>query len=608
MSEAASIPVPNPVPNAPTAETSPPLIVQGDMTILLEVAHPMHDEARDAIAPFTELVKSPEHVHTYAISHLSLWNAASAGHSSTEVLGTLRRYSRYALPANVVFEIETFMERYGQVRLLREPGGLVLEADDPAVLEEICRHREVAAYVEEPPRNGRALLKPHARGAVKVALTQIGFPAEDLAGYAQGKPLELSLRETTLEGKPMHLRDYQDAAARVFYSGGSEKGGSGVVVLPCGAGKTVVGMATMARCKCHTLVLTTNVTAARHWIREILDKTTLTADQVSEYTGDYKSISPVTVATYQILTYRKRKTEEYPHFGLFSENPWGLILYDEVHLLPAPVFRISADMQATRRLGLTATLVREDGKQKEVFSLIGPKRYEVPWKQLEAQGWIATAVCTEIRVPLRQSERLTYALADLREKTLLASTNPEKIPVVKELLSRHKGDRVLIIGQYLNQLDLFKDLLGLPLITGATPNSERERLFHDFRSGAISTLIVSKVGNFAVDIPDANVLIQISGTFGSRQEEAQRLGRVLRPKANGSLAHFYTLITRDTKEQEFGMNRQLFLIEQGYSYDVREWKEFLMSGGATHPEEAAAPAEAVTEAEATAPQAPGAAG
>jgi DNA excision repair protein ERCC-3 len=552
------------------------------MTVLLEVIHPMHDEARDAIAPFTELVKSPEHVHTYGISHLSLWNAASAGHTSGEVLDILRRYSRYALPANVVFEIESFMDRYGIVRLRRADEGLVLEADDAALLDEICRHREIAAHIAEQPEHfpgtGRALLLPHARGPVKVALTQIGFPAEDLAGYAEGHPLELSLRETTLDGKPMRLRDYQDAASRVFHAGGSEKGGSGVIVLPCGAGKTVVGLATMARCQCHTLVLTTNVTAARQWIREILDKTTLTPDQVSEYTGDSKTIAPVTVATYQILTYRKRKTEEYPHFGIFAQNNWGLILYDEVHLLPAPVFRISADMQATRRLGLTATLVREDGKQKEVFSLIGPKRYEVPWKQLEAQGWIATAVCTEIRVPLRNSERMTYALADLREKTMLASTNPEKIPVVRELLARHKGDRVLIIGQYLSQLDLLRDLLEFPLITGATPNGERERLFAAFRSGEISTLIVSKVGNFAVDIPDANVLIQVSGTFGSRQEEAQRLGRVLRPKVNGSKAHFYTLITRDTKEQEFGMNRQLFLIEQGYTYDVREWKEMVVNG------------------------------
>lgn len=548
------------------------------MTVLLEVAHPLHDEARDAIAPFTELVKSPEHVHTYGISHLSLWNAASAGHTSREVLEILRRYSRYALPANVVYEVETFMDRYGLVRLKRDGANLVLEADDPALLAEICRHREVMGHVAEPPADGRALLKPHARGPVKVALTQIGFPAEDLAGYASGNPLDLELRTTTVEGKQLKLRDYQESASRVFHAGGGEKGGSGVIVLPCGAGKTVVGLATMARCKCHTLVLTTNVTSARQWIREILDKTNLTEDQVKEYTGDRKTIAPVTVATYQILTYRKRKTEEYPHFGIFSENRWGLILYDEVHLLPAPVFRISADMQATRRLGLTATLVREDGKQKEVFSLIGPKRFEVPWKILEAQGWIATAVCTEIRVPLRNSERMTYALADLREKTMLASTNPEKYPVVKELLSRHKDDRVLIIGQYLNQLEQMRSILEVPLITGATPNPERERLYQAFRSGEIQTLIVSKVGNFAVDIPDANVLIQISGTFGSRQEEAQRLGRVLRPKANNSKAHFYTLVTRDTKEQEFGMNRQLFLIEQGYGYDVREWKDFVVNG------------------------------
>ncbi len=570
---------PNPEAAAsPTPAVPQPLIVQGDMTVLLEVAHPQHDEARDAIAPFTELVKSPEHVHTYGISHLSLWNAASAGHTSAEVLDLLRQYSRYALPANVVFEVESFMDRYGMVRLKREGPDLVLEADDAALLEEICRHREVQGHVAEPPMNGRALLKPHARGPVKVALTQIGFPAEDLAGYAEGNPLAVELRTTTVEGKPLKLRDYQVGASQVFHAGGSEKGGSGVVVLPCGAGKTVVGLATMTRCKCHTLVLTTNVTSARQWIREILDKTTLTADQVKEYTGDSKTIAPVTVATYQILTYRKRKTEEYPHFGIFSQNNWGLILYDEVHLLPAPVFRISADMQATRRLGLTATLVREDGKQKEVFSLIGPKRYEVPWKILEAQGWIATAVCTEIRVPLRTSERMTYALADLREKTMLASTNPEKYAVVKELLTRHKEDRVLIIGQYLNQLEQMRGILDVPLITGSTPNSERERLYQAFREGEIQTLIVSKVGNFAVDIPDANVLIQISGTFGSRQEEAQRLGRVLRPKANGAVAHFYTLITRDTKEQEFGMNRQLFLIEQGYSYDVREWKDFVVNG------------------------------
>jgi DNA excision repair protein ERCC-3 len=424
--------------------------------------------------------------------------------------------------------------------------------------------------------NGVARLKPHARGWVKVALTQIGFPAEDLAGYVTGAHLDVDLRTETLTGKPMALRDYQEAAAQVFYAGGGERGGSGVVVLPCGAGKTVIGLASMVKCACNTLVLTTNVTAARQWIREILDKTTLRPDQVVEYTGDHKSVAQVTVATYQIITYRKRKSEEYPHFDIFSRGSWGLIVYDEVHLLPAPVFRISAEMQATRRLGLTATLVREDGRQKDVFSLIGPKKFEVPWRILESQGWIAEATCTEIRVPLPTQERMSYAMAETRKKIVQAATNREKVAVVQELLRRHKGDRVLIIGQYLDQLEALREVLGAPIITGATPNPEREVLYNDFRVGTISTLIVSKVGNFAVDIPDANVLIQVSGTFGSRQEEAQRLGRVLRPKSDGSQAHFYTLVTRDTKEQEFGMNRQLFLIEQGYTYTVVEWRDMVL--------------------------------
>ncbi len=572
----------NPAPPVPNG----PLIVQGDMTLLLEAAHPLHHEARDAIAPFTELVKSPEHVHTYAISHLSLWNAASAGHRSKEVLERLWKYSRYPLPTNVIFEIETFMERYGQVRLRRDEGGIILEADDPELLEELCRHRDISNHIAQAPVNGRAVLFPHSRGPVKVALTQIGFPAEDLAGYVTGAHLKIKLRETTLTGLPFKIRDYQENAAQVFYAGGGEKGGSGVVVLPCGAGKTVVGLTVLERCQCHTLVLTTNVTAARQWIREILDKTTLTADQVTEYTGDSKKIAAVTVATYQILTYRKRQTEEYPHFDVFQKNNWGLIIYDEVHLLPAPVFRISAEMQATRRLGLTATLVREDGRQKEVFSLIGPKKSEVPWKILENQGWIATAICTEIRIPLMSHDRMPYALANLRQKTVLASMNPQKITLVKALIRKHKGDRILVIGQYLEQLDDLQVRLKVPLITGATPNPERERLYESFRSGKISILIVSKVGNFAVDIPDANVLIQVSGTFGSRQEEAQRLGRVLRPKSNGSLAHFYTLISRDTKEQEFGMNRQLFLIEQGYSYDVKEGRDYEDGEGVDKEEDA----------------------
>ncbi len=551
-----------------------PLIVQGDMTALLEVAHPMYTEARDSIAAFTELVKSPEHIHTYAISHLSLWNAAASGQTAETILETLRKFSRFDLPHNLVYEIETFMGRYGLVRIIRVDGQLVLETEDEALLNEIKHNKQIANYIEKELNEHQLVLMPHSRGLVKMALTQIGFPAEDLAGYTVGTPLDVTLRSAMLsDNKPLNLRDYQVDGARVFHAGGSEKGGSGVIVLPCGAGKTLVGLAIMAHCKTQTLILTTNVTAARQWIREILDKTTLIPAQVSEYTGDLKCIAPVTVATYQIITYRKRKTEDYPHFDLFQRNNWGLIIYDEVHLLPAPVFRISAEMQATRRLGLTATLIREDGRQKDVFSLIGPKKFEVPWKVLEQQGWIATADCTEVRVSLRPEAKMTYAMADLRQKVMLASCNREKFAVVQELLVKHKHERVLIIGQYLEQLDALSTLLKVPLITGATSNPDREVLFKEFRDGVIETLMVSKVGNFAIDIPDANILIQISGTFGSRQEEAQRLGRVLRPKANGALAHFYTLITRDTKEQEFGMNRQLFLTEQGYTYSIIDWGE-----------------------------------
>ena len=549
-----------------------PLIIQGDMTILVEIAHPQYEEARDKISPFTEIVKSPEHIHTYAISHLSLWNAASAGHSSEEVMESLEQYSRYDIPPNVVSEIRSFMDRYGRVRLMREDDQLILETDDPLLLKEILLHKQTGQHIQEKIDDTRALVKPFARGFIKQGLTEVGFPAEDLAGYRLGAPLEVTLRKKTTQGEILNLRDYQKEAVQIFHAGGSEKGGSGVVVLPCGAGKTVVGMAAMVNCGTHTLILTTNVTAAKQWIREILDKTNLKPEQISEYTGSSKSISQVTVATYQIITYRKRKSQDYPHFDLFQRKEWGLIIYDEVHLLPAPVFRISAEMQATRRLGLTATLVREDGKQKDVFSLIGPKKYDVPWKDLEKQGWIATATCTEVRIPLPVSARMTYAMANLREKVTMASSNPLKLDVTAELVQKHKGDRIMVIGQYLDQLDQFADKLNAPIITGSTKANEREELFGKFRTGALDVLVVSKVGNFAVDIPDANVLIQISGAFGSRQEEAQRLGRLLRPKKNGALAHFYTVVTKETREQDFAMNRQLFLTEQGYRYEIKEWE------------------------------------
>ncbi|MFA6624088.1 MAG: DNA repair helicase XPB [Fibrobacteraceae bacterium] len=562
------------------------IIVQSNMEILVEVDAPHYAEARDTIAPFTELVKSPEHVHTYKISHLSLWNAASTGLMAKDVLDRLEANSRYPIPAPVVTEIEDYMGRYGLLKLIRTDKGLLLEAMDPVLFKEISRLKDIVPYLLEFEGENRVYVDPERRGYLKMFLTQSGFPVQDLAGYVKGDPLPMRLREKTLEGKTLHLRDYQKEAAQIFYASGSEKGGSGVIVLPCGSGKTVIGMAAMALTQTRTLILTPNISAARQWIRELLDKTTLRPDQIKEYSGDVKEIGPVTVATYQILTQHKRvkkgegeedesagkekQKKELTNFPLFSAQHWGLMIYDEVHLLPAPVFRLSAEMQATRRLGLTATLVREDGKETEVFSLIGPKKYDIPWRVLESQGWIASADCNEVRIPMDAELKMKYALAETREKIGIASTNPEKTKVVRELLVHYSedSDRVLIIGQYIDQLEKLAAELNIPLITGKMPNKERDVLYDKFRKGAIHHLMVSKVGNFAIDLPDASILIQISGTFGSRQEEAQRLGRVLRPKEDGRQAHFYTLVTQDSREQEFAMNRQLFLTEQGYAYKI----------------------------------------
>ena len=565
------------------------IIVQSNLEIMVEVDNPNYESARDAIAPFTELVKSPEHLHTYKISHLSLWNAASTGLRATEVLERLESQSRYPIPQTVITEVEDYMARYGLLRLRKEVDRLLLESDDTYMFTEICHLKEVEPFIQKFLDDSHAEVDPERRGHLKMALTNAGFPVEDLAGYVQGDPLPIKLRETTLEGKEFKLRDYQKEAAQVFYASGSEKGGSGVIVLPCGSGKTVIGLATMALIQTKTLILTPNISASRQWIREICDKTDLTLDQVKEYSGEVKEIGPVTVATYQILTQRKKVKDpnkqgepepddlsdeevkkELSNFPLFSEQKWGLMIYDEVHLLPAPVFRLSTEMQATRRLGLTATLVREDHKETEVFSLIGPKKYDIPWRILEAQGWIATADCNEIRIPMEAELKMKYALAPIREKITLASTNPEKTDIVERLLKHFDkpDDRVLIIGQYIDQLEALSDDLQIPLITGKTPNKERERLYAAFRDGSQKNLMVSKVGNFAIDLPDANVLIQVSGTFGSRQEEAQRLGRVLRPKSDGGAAHFYSIVTQDSKEQEFAMNRQLFLTEQGYAYKI----------------------------------------
>ena len=565
------------------------IIVQSNLEIMVEVDNPNYTTARDAIAPFTELVKSPEHLHTYKISHLSLWNAAATGLRAPEVLERLESQSRYPIPPTVVTEIEDYMARYGLLRLKKEGDRLLMESDDKIMFLEICKLRDVEPFIIEYIDDTHVVVDPERRGHLKMVLTNSGFPVEDLAGYTVGDPLPIKLRETTVSGKPFTLRDYQKDAAQVFYASGSEKGGSGVIVLPCGSGKTVIGLATMALIQTKTLILTPNISSSRQWIREICDKTNLTLDQVKEYSGEVKEIGPVTVATYQILTQRKRAKKgdddkevkepemteeevkkELANFPLFSQEKWGLMIYDEVHLLPAPVFRLSTEMQATRRLGLTATLVREDHKETEVFSLIGPKKFDIPWRILEAQGWIATADCNEIRIPMEPELKMKYALAPVREKITLASTNPEKTDIVERLLKHFSkpDDRVLIIGQYIDQLEALSEDLQIPLITGKTPNKEREKLYSAFRSGTQKNLMVSKVGNFAIDLPDANVLIQISGTFGSRQEEAQRLGRVLRPKSDGGAAHFYSIVTQDSKEQEFAMNRQLFLTEQGYAYKI----------------------------------------
>lgn len=553
-----------------------PLIVQGDKSVLLEVDNPLYQEARDMLARFAELEKSPEYIHTYRISPLSLWNAASAGLNAAAILEGLENYSKYPVPGNVRVDITEYITRYGRVKLIRRNGDLLLTSEDAVLITEISRQKQLAPYLIDRLDPLTLRTDPAWRGHIKQALVNIGYPAEDLAGYVDGEALPLYLRPTSKREQPFYVRDYQREAAEIFYAGGASQGGSGVIVLPCGAGKTIVGMAAMAQTQCSTLVLTPNTVAVQQWIEELLDKTTLTEDQIGEYTGQRKDIRPVTIATYQTMTYRKRGTkgqdlslvEEFPHFDLFAQRDWGLIVYDEVHLLPAPVFRITAEIQARRRLGLTATLVREDGREEDVFSLIGPKKYDVPWKDLERQGWIATADVVEVRIPLTDDLRMTYALADPRQKYRVAAENPAKFEVIDELLAKHTDDRVLIIGMYLDQLKEVEARYGYSLITGETPVRERHRLYKEFKEGTISRLIISKVGNFAIDLPDANIMIQISGTFGSRQEEAQRLGRILRPKSDGRLAHFYTLVTKDTQDQDFSANRQLFLTEQGYQYII----------------------------------------
>jgi len=545
-----------------------PLTVQGDRTVLLEVNSEGFAEARDFLSSFAELEKSPEFFHTYRITPLSIWNAAAAGLDADAILDFLRDRARYPVPPNIERDVRENIRKFGLLRLERVEDRIMLVSTEPGLLKDVTRNSVIKKLLGKHA-GGDAIEVPAVhRGEVKQALIRIGFPVEDLAGYTRGAPFEFELRREQRQGGPFQLRPYQRDAADVFYAGGTERGGSGVIVLPCGAGKTVVGLGVMKRVGAETLILTTNVVAVRQWKNELLDKTDIDPDDIGEYTGDTKVVRPVTVATYQILTYRRRKNAPFVHFELFSANDWGLVIYDEVHLLPAPVFRVTAEIQATRRLGLTATLVREDHKEDEVFSLIGPKKCDVPWKVLERQGWIAQANCIEVRIPIPDDMKHEYQSASARNQFRMASENPAKEAVVEGLLERHREERKLIIGQYIDQLIELAGRLDAPLITGKTPNKERERLYKLFREGELPLLLVSKVGNFAIDLPDASVAIQVSGTFGSRQEEAQRLGRILRPKANGSPAWFYSLVTCESKESEFANHRQLFLTEQGYSYEI----------------------------------------
>ena len=543
-----------------------PLIVQGDSTLLLDVHDPGFEEARAGISRFAELEKSPEHIHTYRLTPLSLWNAASAGIGAVEIIETLNKYSRYPVPENVRQQAEDILSRCGKLVLLpsEEKDCLRLMVKDPHVRLELIHQKKLKSLLV--PREGDFLIRLVERGTVKLELIKLGYPVDDQVPLTEGEPFPVSLRETMLSGKNLEVRDYQRDAVSAFLGDGRPGSGFGTVVMACGSGKTVVGMAVMADLKTSTLIVTTNVAAVHQWRNELLDKTTLTEDDIGEYTGEKKTIRPVTVATYQILVWRKDKVSEFTHFSLFREKNWGLIIYDEVHLLPAPVFRVTAEIQSIRRLGLTATLVREDGAEDHVFTLVGPKRYDVPWKLLEEKKWIAEALCREIRINLPDELKINYAVADKRNKIRLAAENPRKIEAARSILDEHKEDQVLVIGQYLNQLHAIADKIKAPIITGQTPNDKREEIYAAFKKGEIKVLVVSKVANFAIDLPDASVAIQVSGSFGSRQEEAQRLGRILRPKEKSS--HFYSLVSRFTVEEEFAANRQKFLTEQGYKYKI----------------------------------------
>lgn len=556
-----------------------PLIIQSDKTLLLDVHAPRANDCRNALIPFAELERSPEHLHTYRLTPLSLWNATSAGFSPEQIISILEDYARYDVPQSVQFWIKETAGRFGKIIItsLSDADKEQFDETNTEKLEYLLLHTSTALIYKEIGANKvlKKFLTPARqdlsyiflltdRGTIKQELLKAGWPAKDEAPLKEGAPLEITLRDKCLSGNPLVIRKYQNEAAEALIGNKGPGCGFGTIVLPCGSGKTVVGINIMSKLQTNTLILTTNISAVHQWINELLDKTNLTEDQIGEYTGEHKCIKPVTVATYQVLTWRPEKDGPYPHFQLFRDNPWGLIVYDEVHLLPAPVFRVTAELQAIRRVGLTATLVREDGCEGYVFSLVGPKRYDVPWKELEVSGWIASAECIEVRIDLDPSKEVDYAISDTRTKHRIASENSAKIPVVQALVNKFPNDKIIVIGQYLEQLHEISKILNAPIITGKTTNTERDVLYGKFRNNEIKVLVVSKVANFAIDLPDASMAIQISGTFGSRQEEAQRLGRILRPKERTS--RFFTIITRDTVEEDFGANRQKFLAEQGYSY------------------------------------------
>ncbi|WP_010269869.1 DNA repair helicase XPB [Paenibacillus senegalensis] len=558
-----------------TKRYEPPLFILNDFTILLEVDHPDFEAVRDQLSRFADLVKSPANIHTYKLTPLSLWNAMACGMRPGEMIDFLAEESKFGIPTSIRSEILDITDRYGLLKLETDGDQLTLVCKRPALLNELISYRSLKGWFGERLDAHSVLIEEQARGFLKQELMSLGYPVEDEAGFHEGEKLPCQLLEETRSGLPFALRPYQEQAVEAFYREGSRHGGSGVLILPCGAGKTVIGIGAMCRLQCATLILTPNVSSVKQWKRELLNITDLPEEWIGEYDGDRKEVRPVTIATYQILTHRKSKDAPFKHMHLFNKRDWGLIIYDEVHLLPAPIFRVTAEIQATRRLGLTATLVREDGCEKEVYSLIGPKRIDVPWKSLEGDGYLATVECREVHVALDPEAKQEYERLSARHKTRAAAENKRKFAVVQALLQKHAGMPTLLIGQYLDQLRQLAELTGAPFISGQMPHEEREELYKQFREGRVNPLVVSKVANFAIDLPDAAVAIQISGSFGSRQEEAQRLGRILRPKAGANEAIFYSIVSANTKEQEFALNRQLFLVEQGYKYQLLDEQEVL---------------------------------